>query len=593
MTIATSTRRSLIALSLLFPAAFALPAQSARPRAASPVVPLRTHWYSTFAVGLIMPDALTAAKVEATSDGWVVVTPLSFGEDLRERYPDRRMYLTPAEVLRWAGAMRALLARQLDSVTSADTAALRAPLLGRGGASIDAARLGGPPGGMRRNFEMRICGSYFISHNVADSTLLRIAELLARAAGRASSARATPRPPTLERPYLASEAGCVAKPAIENRAPRYPTLAAGAARPTRDVGLRFVVDTTGRVEPGSIAVLPDTPTRFATAARAAVEQWRYEPATWGNAPIRQVVHLVVAFDPDAKTAAEVMFTSLGNRPEPRVLFDPTPDGWVRVTHGEWERDGHLKGSREWFSPDSMRIWLARIEYQLHADAVEPRIWREGASYTAPGMGYQQGRTFLASLYPMVRVARDSVSPPDSVQYLRVALFSCGAPFYFGERIDSAVLARVRSATDAAVRARSRPARIGRRVYDGNEVACRAAIRRAELNDPRFPSAQLHRVGPYPPSMREARARAEVMTSFVVDTTGHVERGSLVVLPGADLRAVAAIRAHIRDYDFTPASRAGVRVRQRVVRTWTFLPPLVCESEEQGLECPRRYGPNLR
>lgn len=593
MTIATIARRTLLALRAVPLAALALPAQSATPGTEAPIVPLRTHWYSTFAVGVVAPDLNTAAKVEATSDGWVLVTPITLGDDVRDRYPDRRMYLAPAEVLRWSSAVRALLARPLDSLTREDTASLRLPLLSRGAASIDAARLGGARGVGRRNLELRLCGSYAAGYDVADSTLLKLAELLQRAARLASASADSPRPPTLDRPYFASEVGCGARPRTENRAAPYPALPPGEPRAARDVGVRFVVDTTGRVESGSIAVLPQTRAAFATAARTTVEQWRYEPATWGGAPVRQVVHVVLGFDPNAKAEGEVTFTSLGNRPEPRVLFEPTADGWVRVTHGKWERDGHLRGSREWFTPDSLRIWLARVEYQLWADQREPRIWRPGASYPAPGMGYEQGRTFLATLYPMAREARDSVSPPDSVQHLRVALFSCGAPFYFGEPLDSAVLARVRGAMAAAVRARARPARISRRVYEGGEVACRAAIRPAMPNDARFPGAQLHRLGPSSPAMLEARARAEVMTSFIVDTTGRVDRRSLVVMPGADPRAVAAIRARIRDYDFTPATRAGVRVRQRVIRTWTFLPPLVCESEEQGLECPRRYGPNVR
>ena len=51
------------------------------------------------------------------------------------------------------------------------------------------------------------------------------------------------------------------------------------APPAGRVVLQFVVDTAGAVEPATVRVREATHPAFAAAARAAVAQWRFRPAT--------------------------------------------------------------------------------------------------------------------------------------------------------------------------------------------------------------------------------------------------------------------------------------------------------------------------
>jgi len=77
--------------------------------------------------------------------------------------------------------------------------------------------------------------------------------------------------------------------------PRYPTMlrergVEGSAT------LRFVVDTTGRVEPASVAVVASTHELFAAAARAALPSLRFTPAQAGGRRVRQLVELPFSFE---------------------------------------------------------------------------------------------------------------------------------------------------------------------------------------------------------------------------------------------------------------------------------------------------------
>lgn len=68
-------------------------------------------------------------------------------------------------------------------------------------------------------------------------------------------------------------------------APSYP-VQMRAGRIEGRVVLQFVVDTTGRIEPGSIVVLQSTHRLFETSARRALQTCRYRPARFANRPVR-------------------------------------------------------------------------------------------------------------------------------------------------------------------------------------------------------------------------------------------------------------------------------------------------------------------
>ena len=85
-------------------------------------------------------------------------------------------------------------------------------------------------------------------------------------------------------------------------------------------------------------------------------------------------------------------------------------------------------------------------------------------------------------------------------------------------------------------------------------------------------------------MRATNARADVLVSFVVDTTGSVEPSTVVVLPDSDPRALAAMPATINALKYRPATRSGRKVRQRVFQILRFEPPPTCATLDAGPAC---------
>jgi TonB family protein len=81
---------------------------------------------------------------------------------------------------------------------------------------------------------------------------------------------------------------------IEQPAPRYP-LGLAEARVTGRVELTYIVDTTGRAEPGSLRTLMSTHPAFDAAARASVLGTRYRPARLQGRLVRQLVRQTLSF----------------------------------------------------------------------------------------------------------------------------------------------------------------------------------------------------------------------------------------------------------------------------------------------------------
>lgn len=75
----------------------------------------------------------------------------------------------------------------------------------------------------------------------------------------------------------------------------YPELQLAAGVSGRVV-LRFVIDTTGKIEPGTIEVLERTNEAFATSAKRGVLDARFEPATFGGHRVRQLSKWPVKFE---------------------------------------------------------------------------------------------------------------------------------------------------------------------------------------------------------------------------------------------------------------------------------------------------------
>jgi protein TonB len=78
------------------------------------------------------------------------------------------------------------------------------------------------------------------------------------------------------------------------QAPQYP-LQLRQARVEGHVLLRFVVDESGRVEPGSVNVVSATHSRFEAPARQAMATCRFRPARFNDRAVRVTVVAPVDF----------------------------------------------------------------------------------------------------------------------------------------------------------------------------------------------------------------------------------------------------------------------------------------------------------
>jgi TonB family protein len=74
---------------------------------------------------------------------------------------------------------------------------------------------------------------------------------------------------------------------------------------------------------------------------------------------------------------------------------------------------------------------------------------------------------------------------------------------------------------------------------------------------------------YPPDLRQAGVEGSVVASFIVDTTGRVERGSFRTLKSTDPAFTAAVENAVLTSRYRPAEIAGIRVRSRVIAPFDF------------------------
>ena len=90
----------------------------------------------------------------------------------------------------------------------------------------------------------------------------------------------------------------VEKPVLQLPTPgavRYPAMLRSAGL-VGQVNARFIVDTTGRVEPGSLVVLTTDHELFSSSVRAALPSLRFIPAEAGGRKVRQLVEQRFVFE---------------------------------------------------------------------------------------------------------------------------------------------------------------------------------------------------------------------------------------------------------------------------------------------------------
>ncbi|WP_275831716.1 hypothetical protein [Roseisolibacter sp. H3M3-2] len=557
-----------------------------RPSAAEPpVVPLDVWRPRTLAIATFAPERSNPSMIEATEDGWVVLRHLEGELEARERPSASRLLARPAEVRRWADEVRA----RLGAGESAHARGAEVTPLGQGHSRLQVTVHERPQQvGVYVSFVD--CAGIQRGYTAKADDLLRMAERLTRAAQVAGRESPEPALPTLQRAYYATEVGCPASPAATNPVPRFPDEVPADARRFEEVGVRLVVDTAGVPEPASIAVLPGATPALARAARALVERWRYRPAEVAGLPVRQVVTHVVAFDPAG-------LAPLAPPPRPREYWMRGPtlrtevradaDGWVRVRFAGWRLNHTVTAGQDWFAPDSVDAWLARVRAFLAADSANPRLVRTPGERPVVALGPDSGGNRFVVAHSIDYVS--DTSRLAVIGHLR----GCAVELHQEVPVDAPLLAAFARASREARALRTTPPRRAGRVHASGDVGCPPALAPVAARHRSAPGVWRHRMGPYPASMARARARAEVLASVVVDTLGAPVPETLVTMPGADPRAADALRADIRAFGFEPATRGGRRVAVRVVRPWYFAPPPECDGDAAAVDCPREYGPMRR
>ena len=506
------------------------------------------------AVAMRQGDQLSPFTVEATNTGWVSVSILSTRPDAGLLPPPFRLLAEARDVKEWATRARAILAAPQDS-----SAGQARALLGNGSYQIEILRQRSRPASVV--LSVRTCGSGWGSSGPSIGEALDFVALLDSAASVAGGGEA--RPPTLSRPYYSSEVSCPAVAGPANQLPRAPH---GTSASVPEVGAQFVVDTNGRVERRSIRILPGTPKSHVTAARRAIAQWTFRPAEVDGTPVRQVVQTSVGFQTEAHRASGESHA---------IQVEPTKDGWVHVYRPSGVNGNSLQ---QWFEPDSVDTWLDRMWGRSPGNEIAAadtaRLLR-----THGLLGPPSGVSLSSALLKT-----------DSTLQLAVGFNGCAGAFN-----ESGPL----MGTGQVFVTASRAARSFRRIptspigelYTARDVSCPAWLPWVRSTLPGFERVWRYPVVAYPASMLGTNAHAEVLISFVVDTTGVADPESIVVMPGSDARAAAAVPGALRELRFRAATRSGYKVRQRVIQTLRFEPPPVCFTRDASPACPRRYSKN--
>jgi hypothetical protein len=262
-------------------------------------------------VSMFADGGVDPTTIEARSDGWIVMTPL-MSVWAPEPYPTTHLYASAADALRWVERVRAVVGVRRDT-SATGVADMFIPPLGRGPVHVETRVAADSARGLTVSFSFVDCTGLSRGYNVDRTALLEIAGDVERAAQIALRASPVATTPALGRPFYSDEASCRVVKHSDSAKPRYPDDASEDDRRVTEVGVRFIVDTAGRVEDSSVTLLPDVPPRIAAAARAVVAGWRYRAADWGGVPVRQYVVGTLAFDPSAPATATPQIAPLPMR----------------------------------------------------------------------------------------------------------------------------------------------------------------------------------------------------------------------------------------------------------------------------------------
>lgn len=560
------------------------------------------------AIGMLQGDQLPSVTVEITTDGWVQLNLLATRVDGGVQPPSMRLIVEPRDVRAWAAAVRAMMKTRQDPAKAPEP-----HLLGNGNYQLNLQHLWRDTT-ENLYFAWRACGSGWGSASPSGAEVAKLVDLLDSAAVEAGSGFA--RPPTLRAPYYSMEVSCPATGEPSHWLP-FPATVPVSKRASTEIGVRFVLDTAGSVEPGSMRFLPGTPASLRQAGGAAIRSWHYRRAEWDGTPVRQIVQTTLTFS---------TVVPAGPNGAHDVSFTADVDGWVRFEHraGSFGRAADM----EWVTPDSADEWIRhvrRLSFELDStrkrqqagiDSLRRRLQAEidSASGASAELDSVQRRRFsldstrrrkqlddqrrrvpttgsLAASLGSRRGLRLTVSQnataSGSTQGL--SFTQCAGAGVEGEAaLTEAQLKQLADAAREARAHRASPVDPGVMTRAAPDVACPAWLMWSPAQRAGFARVWRYPTGLYPQAMAKTNERAELLVSVVVDTLGVPDAKTAVVMSGSNANAIEALPPTLRALRFTPATRGGVAVRQRVIQAIRFEPPPVCRVPEASPACPRRY-----
>jgi TonB family protein len=499
--------------------------------------------------------------IEAEDDGWVIVTLLDTRPDIGLGPPTQRLIVEARDVRRWVADTRQLFG------PGGDTLALQDPhrqvALGDGSYTLSVSTRWSQ--NANASFIFAGCGRGTGSAGTTRPEVLRFLAVLDSAAVMAGGGQG--RPPTLRRPYYASEVSCPVLPDENNPRPFLPVGSTSVSRWRTEIGVRFVVDTSGKVERGSLAFLPGTDSSLQLAARSAIARWHFRPAEWGGTPVRQLVQmpLIVAAAPSLGD------TLLG------VSMRAEADGWVRFEQSlNFSRRPYIQ---EWFLPDSVEAWARRVD-SLNREAAALVLDTPRVVQKSTGIGWRGGITLSSGYFQHGKTVER-----------QGGVSACNFGYVEGVTpADSSHLAAYVAVAREARRLSPTPGNPADVIHDATDVACAAWLPWRRATRRQYNMVWQYPTALYPDELKGQNVRAEVLASFVVDTLGVVDTTSIRAIPDADPRFARAVPRGLAEFRFRPATRGGRHVQQRVVQTILFEPPPFCPTMDTSPGCPRRYSP---
>jgi hypothetical protein len=508
--------------------------------------------------------------IVARSDGWVeiVAPPRHLLHFYQQRSPgpfgspdvtwsDRPHEIFSAdEVIAWLPRARAFLESPDTSRTERQS-----PLLGTApGVQLLLSRR---PSREGMRWWVVTTGCDFGSFDAGVTPPYWLLDSLARAAAIGLEAQRVPAPIAIEHPHAETRVSCPARLTVAALPIDARPVAERTAGIPLEIVVRYVVDSTGRVDTSTVESMPEVSLSALVTARRTLSTWRYSPARISGRPVSQWMQASVLFVDTLEAWQRVRAGLERNRrwfarSDGLVehYLDFRNDTLVRVASGRAHRDA--------FTPAQIRRWADSVSTILKVIGVPPQgLPSEVVQGPVTGVSDRRWMVALgtrAGVFHELQFSR-RVSGERTVG-VGVSHWqsACGGSGVRPSIPDSALAPFIEEALAAASAAEQlKPGTVldTSRVYGETEVACRAVWRNASPGDDFFARSRVDRL---------ADLDREAHVTFVVGRDGRAEEGSLHLFGVWSPLERDRIAVAVRHVDYSPATIGSHPVRQRVSLT---------------------------